>query len=208
MERGIHRFMNTALLIGCGQKNSKNIVQACEDADYKVINIGSTGTHKIHWNNLNITELHKILTQIEDKIDFVFFNQNGSTLNPNDFANTIDTLDLWEKIKAWQHSYWLSSQLPFFVVKTLGNKLTKEAKLGWMLSSYINKSKEGVETYPDYSGNKYTNYTIMKSFNNTTFDCFGISPDFSGTGSTHSLYEIIKEICYGKICDGEVFNIG
>lgn len=206
MERGIHRFMKTALLVGCGKNNSKSIVEACEDAGYEVINIGSVGTYKIEWKELHITDLHKILAKVKNKIDFVFFNQNASTLNPQDFTTDIDTLDLWAKIKAWQHSYWLSSQLPFFVIKTLGKKLRPKAKLGWMLSDFINTDTQGVETYPDYSGNKYTNYTIMKSFANTEFDTFGISPDFAETDSAQKLYKIIKEICDGKICNGEVFS--
>lgn len=198
--------MKTALLIGCGGKNSLSIIKACEDSGYHVINIGSTGQYKIDWAKLNIIELHKILVQIKDPINFVFFNQNGSTLNPDNFTQDIDTLDLWAMTKAWQHSYWLSSQLPFFVIKTLSNKLNKQAKLGWMLSDYINKDKQGVETHPDYSGNKYTNYNIMKSFNNTSFDCFGISPDFSESESAKDLYDIVKEICHGKICNGEIFS--
>jgi len=47
-----------------------------------------------------------------------------------------------------------------------------------MLSGYIDKNKEGVYNHPDYSGYKYTNYMLMKSFKNIYFT-FGINPDFA-----------------------------
>ena len=90
----------------------------------------------------------------------------------------------------------------YFLIKTLETNLHHETIIGWMLSSYIDKNKEGVETHPDYSGNKYTNYMLMKNFN-TKYQCFGINPEFE---TTDKIQPLIKEICSGnKKCDGKLF---
>ena len=80
------------------------------------------------------------------------------------FTQTIDTLDLWSLTKNWTQSYWLSCQMPYVLIKTLENKLDDDCKIGWMLSSYIDKDKSGVLDHPDYSGYKFTNYLIMKNY--------------------------------------------
>ena len=79
--------MKTALLIGCGGKRAEAIVNGCLDAKHNVINIGSTASTlpnvtniKVDWKTLDITQLHKKL-QFTNNIDFIFFNQNASTLS-------------------------------------------------------------------------------------------------------------------------------
>ena len=201
--------MKQALLIGCGNQRGERIVNGCIEAGYSVTNIGSGASAiptvnniKIKWTDLDIIKLHKILVKINHKVDFIFFNQNASSLSNIDFTQPKKTLDTWSLVKSWGHSYWLSCQLPYFLIKTLEKNLHHETIIGWMLSSYIDKNKQGVETHPDYSGNKYTNYMLMKNFN-TKYQCFGINPEFE---KGDKIQPLIKEICLGnKKCDGELF---
>ena len=60
-----------------------------------------------------------------------------------------------------------------------------------MLSSFINPDISGVDLHPDYSGNKFTNYQIMKSFARK-YNCFGINPDFN---KNNNMQQLIKDIC-------------
>ena len=203
--------MKQALLIGCGNRRGNSIIDACQESGYNVTNIGSSQSKnplvkniKINWKELDLIKLHKVLRVIDHRIDFIFFNQNGSSLSNSDFTLKKETLDTWRIIKSWGHTYWLSCQLPYFVIKTLETNLHSETFIGWMLSSYINKDKKGVDDHPDYSGNKFTNYLVMKNFANR-FNCFGINPDFK---QKDGIKNIIKKICNdNKRCDGKIFGI-
>ena len=80
--------------------------------------------------------------------------------------------------------------------------MNKDSTVGWMLSSYTDKTAQGVEQHPDYSGYKFTNYLVMKNFSKK-YNCFGINPDFEKNNFIKSL---IKDICLGNTkCNGEVF---
>jgi len=201
--------MKQALLIGCGNERGSEIVLGCREAGYSITNIGSNPSTvsdvnniKIEWNSLGIESLHKILKQIDHNIDFLFFNQNASSLAEIDFTKTKKTLDNWGSIKGWSRSYWLSCQMPYFLIHTLGDHLDSNTNIGWMLSGYIDVKKTGVEDHPDYSGYKFTNYLIMKNFNKK-FRCFGINPKFQDNKDIKTL---VKEICLGKIiCNGDFF---
>ena len=201
--------MKQALLVGCGNQRGERIVNGCIEAGYSVTNIGSGASAiptvnniGIVWKELDIIRLHKILVKIEHKIDFIFFNQNASSLSQENFLESEMTLDTWSLIKDWSKSYWLSCQLPYFLIKTLGTNLHSETIIGWMLSSYIDVTKKGVDDHPDYSGNKFTNYLIMKSFANK-FKCFGINPEFE---KGDKITMLIKEICLNeKKCNGNFF---
>jgi len=203
--------MKRALLIGCGNQRGSQIIRGCEEANYKVTNIGSSVSAipsveniKIDWNSLDLITLHKILKEIDHKIDFVFFNQNASTLSPTDFATSKDTLELWNTVKSWSRSHWLSSQLPYFLLQSLNSRLHTDCILGWMLSSFIDIKQNGVEKHPDYSGYKFTNYLIMKNFSKT-FKCFGIDPKFE---KAEKIQLLVKDICLNKRkCNGNVFSI-
>lgn len=202
--------MKQALLIGCGNQRGERIINGCEEAGYQVTNIGSSvcardsvTSIETKWEDLDIISLHKILNGIDKKVDFVFFNQNASSLSQDDFTEPKDTLDTWGLVKGWSRSYWLSCQLPYFVVHTLGGKLSAESVLGWMLSSFIDFEKEGVQDHPDYSGYKFTNYLIMKNFSEK-FKCFGINPDF---GESSKMKNLIRDILSGEIQPkGEIFG--
>jgi hypothetical protein len=201
--------MKQALLIGCGNQRGERIVNGCIEAGYSVTNIGSGASTiptvnniEIVWKELDIIRLHKILVKIDHKIDFIFFNQNASSLSQENFLESKITLDTWSLIKDWSKSYWLSCQLPYFLIKTLSTNLHSETIIGWMLSSYIDVTKKGVDNHPDYSGNKFTNYLIMKSFAKK-FKCFGINPKFE---KGDKITMLIKEICLNeKKCNGNFF---
>tara|TARA_Y100001970_G_scaffold294091_1_gene446706 strand:- start:351 stop:959 length:609 start_codon:yes stop_codon:yes gene_type:complete len=202
--------MKTALLIGCGGTRGENIIKGCQQANFKVINVGSSESKLenvenfiIDWKTFHIPQLHKLCKQINQNIDFIFFNQNSSALSKENFTDTIKTFDLWNLTANWSKSYWLSCQFPFTIIKTLEerNKLDKNATIGWMLSSYIDKNVKGVDDYADYSGYKFTNYLVMKNFN-TKYQCFGINPQF---GSSNYI-DLIYKICSDQIkCNGDVF---
>ena len=202
--------MKQALLIGCGNERGERIINGCNEAGYQVTNIGSSVFVKesvtsiqTKWEELDLITLHKILKTIDHKVDFVFFNQNASSLSQDDFVKPKDTLDTWGLIKGWAKSYWLSCQLPYFVVQTLGDKLDTQSVIGWMLSSFIDFEKDGVEDHPDYSGYKFTNYLIMKNFSKK-FKCFGINPDFS---ESDKMKNLIRDILSGAIePKGEIFG--
>ena len=215
MERSTHRFnMKTALLIGCGGTRGEDIVNGCLDANYNVINIGSSKSsipnvtnYTIHWDNLHISQLHKILTNIKTNIDFIFFNQNASSLSTDSFTGKLKTLDLWKSVKHWTNSYWLSCQLPFTLIHTLEKNINKETKIGWMLSSFVFIYKKGVDAHADYSGYKFTNYLIMKNFNKK-YNCFGINPDFTTSNSSQKLYQLITDILNNKQnINGQMFEM-
>lgn len=201
--------MKQALLIGCGNERGSKIVLGCKEADYSITNIGSSPSTvsdvnniKIEWNSLGIETLHKILKQVDHSVDFLFFNQNSSSLAELDFTKTKDTLDNWRSIKGWGRSYWLSCQMPYFIIHTLGERLDSNSNIGWMLSGYIDVKRPGVTDHPDYSGYKFTNYLIMKNFNKR-FRCFGINPEFQ---KNKDIKTLVKEICLGKIkCNGDFF---
>jgi hypothetical protein len=203
--------MKQALVIGCGNKRGSRIIDACQEAGYNVINIGSSQSKnisvnniQINWKDLDLIKLYKVLREIDYKIDFIFFNQNASSLSKIDFSQTKKTLDTWSIVQSWGHSYWLSCQLPYFLIKTLETNLHSQTIIGWMLSSFIDKDKEGVDEHPDYSGYKFTNYLVMKNFANK-FNCFGINPDFD---KEDGVKKLIKQICIdNKKCNGEVFHI-
>jgi len=203
--------MKHALLIGCGNTRGEDIIKGCNEAGYNVTNIGATDSLlpgikniTIDWRSLDMPKLHKILKNIEDQVDFVFFNQNASSLSPSDFTEQKNTLDTWTLMKSWTKSHWLSCQMPYFLLKTLDTKLHKDSVVGWMLSSYIDFTKDGVDEHADYSGYKFTNYLIMKNFANK-FNCFVINPDF---GKKDGIKNLIKQICTNnKKLNGEVFRI-
>jgi len=202
--------MKQALLIGCGNQRGNNIVNACLNAGHKVINIGASQSDikgvvniQIDWKDLDIIKLHKALNGLNGKIDFVFFNQNASSLSPVDFTQSKETLDMWGLVKDWTKSYWLSCQMPFFLIHSIGQKLHDKSIIGWMLSSYIDSNKKGVDDHADYSGYKFTNLMIMRNFNRK-YRCFGIDPDFS---ISQGMTNLIQDICDEKISiNGTIFE--
>lgn len=191
--------MKQALTVGCGGGVGSTIVDTLLQNGYSVTNIGATPNEKcknisIQWHNLQINDLHKI-SRFGEKIDFIFFNQNGSSLDEDAFdPSNSDTLTNWKLIKDWQHSHWISCQMPFLLIHSLNKNLASQTKIGWMLSSTMFWDKEDSSQYPDYSSQKYFNYLAMKCFGKH-YQTFGIMPDFNLPDSMEKLKNIIFQVC-------------
>lgn len=202
--------MKQALTIGCGGGNSSAIIDTLLEKGYRVTNVGNSGhpgatNIQVKWSDLQITNLHR-LVEIDGPLDFVFFSQNGSSLNSNnfDFANT-DMLDAWKLVKDWQQSHWISCQMPFLLLHTLKKHLTPQTKIGWMLSSTMMWDNLNVEQYPDYSSQKYFNYLAMRC-TGQHHQTFGIMPNFSGPCSQDRLKEVIEQVCDNDV-DCQLFEV-
>jgi hypothetical protein len=191
--------MKNALTIGCGQGASSVIIDTLLEKNYSVTNIGSRGhpgcnNIQIQWNDLSITNLHKVY-KCHDTLDFVFFNQNGSSLEIGAFDPAKhDTLETWKLIKDWQQTYWISCQMPFLLLHHLKENLQPTSKVGWMLSSTMQWDQANVEQYPDYSSQKYFNFLAMKCFGRY-YQTFGIMPNFGQSNSQELTKKIMSEIC-------------
>lgn len=195
--------MKHALLFGCASKNSKRIIDVLLKQEYQIISIGSSeyehpqvNNIQVSWDNLNIEFIQKTLGDLKCRLDFVFFNQNSSSLSQTDFdLRHNDILGKWRTVKDWSKSHWLSCQMPFLVLHTIRNNITDESKIGWMLSDYIDFTRSGSQLHPDYSGFKYFNFMAMQSFANTNAcKTFGIFPDFAGANSNELLEDAITQV--------------
>jgi hypothetical protein len=103
----------------------------------------------------------------------VFFNHNASALSQDKFKKSS-----MQNLQDWQQSYFVACQFPFYLVHALGNRITSETKIGWMLSELIANPLDNQVGYADYIGNKFTNACIMRSFALNFSACFfGIHPD-------------------------------
>lgn len=206
--------MKNAIVFGCGSKNGIPIVESLLNNGYNIKNIGSSIVEiknvtniQVEWNKIDIPFIHKVLKLQKDDVDFIFFNQNSSTLTSKDFNNN-DTLFVWQQIKNWTNSHWLSCQMPFLVLHTLKERLNSTSKVGWMLSSYIDYQKEDVETYPDYSSFKFMNYLIMNNFGKkSNYKTFGIIPDFNKNDAKNKLYDLITKILIDDITSTKVYKL-
>lgn len=203
--------MKQALTIGCGSGNGTIIIDTLLANDYSVTNLGSSehtdcDNIPVVWQNLDIVNLHKVYRPAQSTLDFVFFNQNASSLSSAAFAPGQDTLQIWRLVKNWQHSHWISCQMPILLLHYLERNLHQDSKVGWMLSSMMCHDRAGVESYPDYSSQKYFNYLAMKSFGQH-YQTFGIMPDFTLPDSSRMLAEIIVQVCQRSV-RAETFKMG
>lgn len=202
--------MKTALTIGCGNQSGSIIVDTLIDNNYQVINIGQSKHNRsvknieIVWSELTIEKVHKIC-QMKDKIDLVFFNHNGSSLEKKAFDPTTGTtLQTWRLIKDWQHNHWISCQMPFLMLHTLKQNLLASSKIGWMLSSVIYHENKHADQYPDYSSQKYFNYLAMKCFGEH-YQTFGIMPDLQLPDAYKRLVSILTEVVHTSV-HGKIFR--
>jgi len=191
--------MKNALIIGGGSGKGAIIVDTLLENGFSVVNVGSSehssATNiKIAWDKLDIPFVQRNL-KFNQLFDFIFFNQNSSTLKQEDFIINDETLTNWKLIKDWSHSHWISCQFPFLLLHTNSNNLHSNTKVGWMLSGYIRHDKPDVEKYPDYSSFKFFNLMQMRSFSsNNKFKTFGIYPDFSQGDGDKTLKDIIQRV--------------
>ena len=195
--------MKQALIIGGGSKNSQIILSTLLDNDFEIVNFGASiyphpqvTNVKIAWDQLDIEFVQRNFSVFNNTFDFVFFNQNGSSLSLADYrTDHDDILEVWRRIKDWDRSHWTSCQLPFLILHTIRKNLNAESKVGWMLSQYIDHTNPHSVDFADYSSFKYFNYLSMKSFGMMNqFQTFGIYPEFSDPDSKNKLQQIIAEI--------------
>jgi hypothetical protein len=165
------------LLVGCGKKFGRSILDSLVERGHAVHSISSEqidGVNNINidWATLNPAMVEKQLQHLP-VIDFVFFNHNGSALSTQSFSK-LSTVELWKLGKRWNQQYYNSVIFPFHLLQSI--RLDPEAVVSWMVSSYVYNHAD--ITYTDYIGNKYQSYLIMKQFSNTDKACFcGVNPD-------------------------------
>jgi hypothetical protein len=195
--------MKKALVIGGGSENGRTILDVLLDNNFDIINFGSSVYQQqkiknitINWDCLDIESVHKNFSRFGGTFDFVFFNQNSSSLRLADHSvDHDDILEMWRRIKDWQKSHWLSCQLPFLILHTIRKNLSSESKVGWMLSGYIDYNNSHSTDFADYSSFKYFNHLSMKSFAlSNQFKTFGIYPTFSDPTSKEKLKNIIDTV--------------
>jgi len=189
----------TDLFIGAGKGFGEEFMQYRVSNNHDVFNItskpaASPKVLSIDWKTVKENELHRWLQSLP-KIDFILFNQNSSSLSENSFSqNNYGTLELWKQMAHWKQSYYVSCQLPFQIIHTLGDRLHQNSRICWMLSSMVlvHEHDPGVA---DYIGNKFQNYMIMKNFANQHPSCFfGIDPgNISGIGYSEKI-QILEKI--------------
>ena len=125
----------------------------------------------VDWKNITLKDISKFIPS--ESIDVIFFNHNSSALSQEKFQKgTI------QSIKDWQQSYFVASQLPFYLIHSAASRIRIDTKIGWMLSELIKHPVDSQVGYADYIGNKMTNACIMKSFSqNFPASFFGINPE-------------------------------
>lgn len=169
-----------ALLVGCGSKFGLKLLQDLLDKGWQVYTIQSSEIdHRdnlyrltIDWTNLNQATVESFLRKLP-KLDLIFFNQNGSALNENNF-DSMNKLELLKLEKNWSQCYFNSCILPFHILHNV--KTEVDSRIIWMLSSYI-YNHNNIQ-YADYTGNKFQNYMIMRNFSKTKKSCyFGLNPE-------------------------------
>lgn len=200
--------MKQALVMGGGSENGVPILQCLLENNFEITNFGSSAYQHpgvinvaLSWDRVDIEFVQRHFSGFLGTFDLVFFNHNGSSLCQGDFGlDHDDILRQWRHIRDWQHSTWISCQMPFLVLHTMRKNLSAQSKVGWMLSSYIDHKAAGVADYPDYSANKYFNYLAMKAFGRANqFRTFGIMPDFSRPQGQTTLTQTLDDIVNDRV---------
>jgi hypothetical protein len=174
--------MKQCLITGGGSKFGKKITEELIKADYFVNLVTSNekawsdnldvNVIPVDWKTLGLADLKIIISNLPN-LDLIFFNHNASSLNlskfsPKQVQNLLD----------WQHSYFVACQFPFYLIHSLGNRISADTKIGWMLSELIKNPTDAHVGFADYIGNKFTNACIMKSFSLSFPACFfAMHPD-------------------------------
>lgn len=160
-----------ALIVGASKGFGKNLVDVLTAKGWSVATISRGGTFDVDWHSVDQAKLETFLKSL-GTVDFVFFYQNFSALDSTSYSDDLSMPTLWKLEKHWVQGYFVSSILPYHIIKTV-----KPARAGWMLSSTsFHHSPENIH-HGDYVGNKYQNYVTMKNFSKTGQGCyFGITP--------------------------------
>jgi hypothetical protein len=168
------------LLVGCGSKFGLRVLEYLMQIGYGINSIsGSKSTHpninhlQVDWKTVNVTQIEKFLKALP-QLDLIFFNQNSSALNSDDFCKNKNILELWKLEKDWSQAYFISCILPYHIIHTVESA----HKIVWMLSPLIYQHDYKQIGFADYVGNKYQNYLIIKNFAKQHESIFiGLNPD-------------------------------
>lgn len=141
---------------------------------YSVSRRTGTNTITVDWNTITANSLHRWLQNMPS-LDLILFNQNASALSAESFEPA-PALSVWRQTKHWQQSYFVSCQLPWIIIQTLGTRVHAQTRVVWMLSGMVTRPFAD-PSHADYTGNKFQNMLIMRNFAHTHPACFlGIDP--------------------------------
>ena len=154
-----------ALLFGCGSKWGLWFTKHLADNGYHVNLVSSSDVdypnvtnHKINWIQSNEKSIKELV--VKEKYDLIFFNQNsGGGPGGMDFSPTKDF-----PIDHWNLHSWINCQLPYTVIKHLGDYIGGHTKIGWMLTGLISGNDSSLYQYAGYASLKSTNLHIMRGF--------------------------------------------
>lgn len=191
------------LLVGGGSKWGRLFTGYLSDQGCSIDLITSTGVnsnnvinHKVDWNTLSLSDLDTIVANLSnDTYDLIFFNQNSGG-GPNDryFAPGLDA-----SLEGWNKSFWVDCQLPYYLIKKLESKITKQTKIGWMLTGLINSEQSEQWKYGGYASAKTANLHLMRSFSQyNTGIYFCVQPIWFPPGEElddcKRIYDVIKNL--------------
>ena len=174
--------MKQCLITGGGSKFGKKITEELIRAGYFVHLVTSNqqactnnphvNVIPVNWKTLGLADLKSIISNLP-KLDLIFFNHNASSLTLSKFSPK-----QMQSLADWQHSYFVACQFPFYLIHSLGARISTDTKVGWMLSELIKNPADGHVGFADYIGNKFTNACIMRSFSLSFPACFfAMHPD-------------------------------
>lgn len=173
--------MKQALVFGGGSKFGATLTLTLIRRGYHVHLVTSNPqawswdnvtTIPVDWHTVNLGELKNIIKDLPE-LDLIFFNHNASSLNSNKFKR-----GQLHDPRAWNQSYFVACQLPFYLVQALSNRINPNTRIGWMLSKLIVEPAEQYTGLVDYMGNKFTNACMIRAFaQNYPAVFFGVHPD-------------------------------
>ena len=202
--------MKKCIITGGGSKFGQQLVNQLIQAGYVVdlitgtpdtwANNPSVNVISVDWKTIGLQNLKQLIPK--DPVDLMFFNHNSSALSGPKFKK-----ESIQSIKDWQQSYFVSCQLPFYLIHSSANKISPNTKIGWMLSELVNNPVNSQVGYADYIGYKFTNTCIMRSFSLNFPACFfGIIP---GLLDRHGLAQDLIGLIHNTdiaTLNGGVFN--
>lgn len=160
--------MKNALLFGGGSKWGATLTKTLTNNKYHVDLISSSNiensnvdVYSIDWNDCSEQKLNHIIDSLKTKkYDLIFFNQNSGG-GPNDefFSPGRDF-----PLEYWNSAFWVNSQLTYYAIKRLNDKITNDTKIGWMLTGLITGKDPDFWKFAGYASVKSTNLHMMRAF--------------------------------------------
>ena len=177
------------LYIGAGKGIGNQLSQQRSAAGHQSFHItgrdhGRARDLVVDWSKLRESDLQRYLSKLP-RIDLLFFNQNASSLSAASFeSGQYSIIDLWKQTAHWQQSHYVSCLMSFQIIHTLADRLHKDSRVCWMLSSMVIRHDDD-PGHADYIANKFQNYLLMKNFSRQHPSCFmGLDPG-NANGSDH-----------------------